>query len=305
MEMLKEGSKGADVRKLQQLLQINKDGLFGPATKKAVIRFQLGRNLSPDGIVGNETWTLLLTSGPELEAIDEDTDLTEQYFTTSFNQVIHRHFLPDGEYIKGPVTNDYIFIHHTAGWNNPYKTVDHWGRDKRGRVATEFVLGGQKVTNGDDEHDGVVVQAFPDGGQGWHLGKTGSGFMNRHSVGIEINNFGYLKEGNKTYAGQTAHESQICKLPEAFRGFLDWHNYSEKQIEALKLLLLFIAERDNIDLRIGLVQWIKKYGPNKAFEFQEDAYYGKVKGLLTHTNVRRDKFDCYPHPDLIDMLLSL
>ena len=129
--------------------------------------------------------------------------------------------------------------------------------------------------------------------------------MNRHSVGIEINNFGYLKEGNKTYAGQTAHESQICKLPEAFRGFLDWHNYSEKQIEALKLLLLFIAERDNIDLRIGLVQWIKKYGPNKAFEFQEDAYYGKVKGLLTHTNVRRDKFDCYPHPDLIDMLLSL
>jgi len=71
------------------------------------------------------------------------------------------------------------------------------------------------------------------------------------------------------------------------------------------LLLLFIAERDNIDLRIGLVQWIKKYGPNKAFEFQEDAYYGKVKGLLTHTNVRRDKFDCYPHPDLIDMLLSL
>lgn len=304
MEMLKEGSKGPDVRKLQQLLKINKDGIFGPGTKKAVIRFQLGRNLSADGIVGNDTWTLLLTNGPEFEAIDEDTDIAEQYYTTSFNQIIHRHFLPKGEYIEGPVTNDYVFIHHTAGWNNPYRTVDHWGRDSRGRVATEFVLGGQKITNGDDEYDGVMVQAFPKGGQGWHLGKTGSGFMNRHSVGIEINNFGYLKNG-KTYAGTTAHEDQICKLKEPFKGYIEWHNYSPAQIEALDLWLRYIAERDSIDIRVGLVQWIKKYGPTKAFEFQEDAYYGKVKGLLTHTNVRRDKFDCYPHPDLIDMLLSL
>ena len=304
MEMLKEGSKGQDVRRLQQLLKINKDGIFGPGTKKAVIRFQLGRNLSADGIVGNDTWTLLLTNGPEFEAIDEDTDIAEQYYTTSFNQIIHRHFLPKGEYIEGPVTNDYVFIHHTAGWNNPYRTVDHWGRDSRGRVATEFVLGGQKITNGDDEYDGVMVQAFPKGGQGWHLGKTGSGFMNRHSVGIEINNFGYLKNG-KTYAGTTAHEDQICKLKEPFKGYIEWHNYSPAQIEALDLWLRYIAERDSIDIRVGLVQWIKKYGPTKAFEFQEDAYYGKVKGLLTHTNVRRDKFDCYPHPDLIDMLLSL
>lgn len=304
MEMLKEGSKGPDVRKLQQLLKINKDGIFGPATKKAVIRFQLGRNLSADGIVGNDTWTLLLTNGPEFEAIDEDTDIAEQYYTTSFNQTIHKHFLPKGEYIEGPITNDYVFIHHTAGWNNPYRTVDHWGRDSRGRVATEFVLGGQKITNGDDEYDGVMVQAFPEGGQGWHLGKTGSGFMNRHSVGIEINNFGYLKNG-KTYAGTTAHEDQTCKLKEPFKGYIEWHNYSPAQIEALDLWLRYIAERDSIDIRVGLVQWIKKYGPTKAFEFQEDAYYGKVKGLLTHTNVRRDKFDCYPHPDLIDMLLSL
>lgn len=304
MEMLKEGSKGPDVRKLQQLLKINKDGIFGPGTKKAVIRFQLGRNLSADGIVGNDTWTLLLTNGPEFEAIDEDTDIAEQYYTTSFNQIIHRHFLPKGEYIEGPVTNDYVFIHHTAGWNNPYKTIDSWGRDSRGRVATEFVLGGQNIRNNDDEYDGVMVQAFPEGGQGWHLGKTGSGFMNRHSVGIEINNFGYIKDG-KTYAGTTAHEDQICKLKEPFKGYIEWHNYSPAQIEALDLWLRYIAERDSIDIRVGLVQWIKKYGPTKAFEFQEDAYYGKVKGLLTHTNVRRDKFDCYPHPDLIDMLLSL
>lgn len=305
MEMLKEGDKGPGVKKLQQALNIKADGVFGPNTKKAVIRFQLGVNISPDGIVGNNTWTLLLAKGPEKESIDEDTDIMDQYFMTNYNQRIHKYYLPKGEYIEGPVTNDYIFLHHTAGWDNPYKVIDSWSNDDRGRVATEFVLGGQKITTGAKDYDGVMVQAFPKGAQGWHLGKTGSGFMNRHSVGIEINSFGYLTDDLKTYAGQTAHKSQICKLKEPFKGYINWHNYSTKQIEELEKWLRFIAERDNIDLRIGLVQWIKKFGPTQAFDFKEDAYYGRVKGLLTHTNVRRDKFDCYPHPELIDMLLSL
>jgi hypothetical protein len=36
-----------------------------------------------------------------------------------------------------------------------------------------------------------------------------------------------------------------------------------------------------------------------------DASMGKIKGLLTHTNVRMDKSDCYPDPDFVDMILSL
>tara|TARA_R110000868_G_scaffold310786_1_gene571945 strand:+ start:2284 stop:3201 length:918 start_codon:yes stop_codon:yes gene_type:complete len=305
MMMLKEGSKGPEVIQLQKILGVSADGNFGPGTKKAVIRFQLGANLPADGIVGNDTWSLLLTRGAKKEAIDEDTDVQGQFYTTNYNQLIHKHFLPKNEYIKGPIKNLYMFIHHTAGWEDPYKCIDSWGRDDRGAIATEFVMGGQKVTTGDDTHDGVMVQAFAEGNQGWQLGKTGSGIMNRQSVGIEICNFGYLTNELKTYAGQKAHESQVCKLAEPFKGYTNWHNYSTKQIAELEKWLKYIADRDNIDLRIGLVQWIKKQGPTKAFGYQDDAYYGKVKGLLTHTNVRKDKFDCYPHPDLIDMLLSL
>ena len=305
MELLREGSRGPEVQKLQKLLGITPDGIFGPGTKKAVIKYQLSINATADGIVGNNTWSVLLTRGVEKNAIDEDTDIMGQFYTTPYNQVIHKHYLPKNEYVKGPIKNHYIFIHHTAGWEDPYKCIDSWAKDDRGAIATEFVLGGQKVTTGDDTHDGVMVQAFPDGNQGWHLGKTGSGVMNRQSVGIELCNFGYLTSELKTYAGQKAHESQVCKLKEPFKGYTNWHNYSDKQIDELEKWLKFVADRDNIDLRIGLVQWIKKYGPTKAFEFQEDAYYGKVKGLLSHTNVRRDKFDCYPHPKLVEMLLKL
>ena len=45
-----------------------------------------------------------------MKEIDEDTDISEEYFTTNFDQVIHRHFLPKGEYLEGPIKNEYIFF---------------------------------------------------------------------------------------------------------------------------------------------------------------------------------------------------
>ena len=148
-----------------------------------------------------------------------------------------------------------------------------------------------------------MVQAFPEGCYGWHLGKNGSQHMHTHSVGIEVNNFGYIKNG-KTYAGTTAHESQIVTLAEPFRGYTTWHRYSDAQIESLRLWMHFIAERDGIDITAGLPALVKKIGA-KAFEFNEDAYYGKVKGVWTHTNTRKDKSDMFPQPELLDMLTSL
>jgi hypothetical protein len=93
-------------------------------------------------------------------------------------------------------------------------------------------------------------------------------------------------------------------LLQAFRGHKHWHAYSDKQIESLRLFILWIAERDSIDVREGLVAEIKKHGAS-AFEFNQDAYDGKVKGMWTHTNIRKDKFDLFPQPNLMDMLTGL
>lgn len=38
------------------------DGEFGPATEKAVLAFQNLRKLDPDGEIGKDTWTALLTA---------------------------------------------------------------------------------------------------------------------------------------------------------------------------------------------------------------------------------------------------
>jgi hypothetical protein len=292
--LLKVGSKGKEVKELQEFLEIGADGIFGKGTESSVKKWQSENGLVADGIVGPATWDAMGLA---------TTDSSEQIYTTENGLVIEKYFLPKGEYKNGPTNKEYVFLHHTAGWHNPFRTIDHWGRDSRGAVATEFVLGGQSVKGNDFKYDGKMVQAFPEGAYGWHLGKNGSQHMHTHSVGIEVNNFGYIVNG-KTYAGTRVEESQIVTLKESFRGHKTWHKYSDKQIEAIRLWLLWIAERDNIDVREGLPSLIKEKGA-KAFDFNPDAYYGKVKGTWTHTNTRKDKFDMFPQEELLEMLITL
>jgi len=292
--LLKIGSRGKEVKELQEFLEIHADGDFGPKTEMAVKKWQLENGLVADGIVGPKTWDEMGLA---------TTDASEKVYTTDNGLVINRHFLPVGEYKQGPIKPEWVFLHHTAGWHNPYKTIDNWGRDSRGAVATEFVLGGPSVKGNDDKYDGEMVQAFPHGDYGWHLGKNGSQKMHVNSVGIEVCNFGYVVNG-KTYAGTTVADSQIVELSKEFRGHKLWHRYSDAQIEALHKWILWIAERDNIDVRAGLPALIKEKGAD-AFEWNEDAYYGRVKGLWTHTNTRKDKVDMFPQQELMDMLVSL
>ena len=60
--LLKIGSKGDDVKKLQSKLGLGADGVFGKATEEAVKAFQLKNGLSPDGLVGEGTWGKLFAT---------------------------------------------------------------------------------------------------------------------------------------------------------------------------------------------------------------------------------------------------
>lgn len=56
---LAQGSRGPYVTKIQKALGLKADGIFGPATRKAVVTWQLQNNLNPDGIVGPLTYRKL------------------------------------------------------------------------------------------------------------------------------------------------------------------------------------------------------------------------------------------------------
>jgi putative chitinase len=57
--LLKVGSRGEDVKKLQSKLGLGADGIFGKGTEDAVKSFQTKSGLTPDGIVGEGTWNKL------------------------------------------------------------------------------------------------------------------------------------------------------------------------------------------------------------------------------------------------------
>jgi len=61
--LLKEGSKGDDVKKIQAKLGVEPTGNFGPKTKAAVMAWQQANGLTADGIVGDATWGKLFGDG--------------------------------------------------------------------------------------------------------------------------------------------------------------------------------------------------------------------------------------------------
>ncbi|MBW4445152.1 MAG: peptidoglycan-binding protein [Plectolyngbya sp. WJT66-NPBG17] len=66
---LRQGDSGAAVTELQQLLNakginIAVDGIFGDATRAAVVQFQKQSGIATDGIVGPQTWQALRRGAP-------------------------------------------------------------------------------------------------------------------------------------------------------------------------------------------------------------------------------------------------
>ena len=67
--LLKNGSKGEDVKKLQTKLGLTADGAFGPGTENKVKEWQSANGLTADGIVGDGTWSKMFGS---TQVIKED-----------------------------------------------------------------------------------------------------------------------------------------------------------------------------------------------------------------------------------------
>jgi putative chitinase len=66
--LLKRGSKGDDVKKIQTKLGLEETGIFGPKTEEDVKEFQTKNGLTSNGIVDDRTWSKMFPG----EVIKED-----------------------------------------------------------------------------------------------------------------------------------------------------------------------------------------------------------------------------------------
>jgi len=66
--LLKNGSKGNDVKLLQEKLGLTADGDFGPGTEAKVKAWQTKNGLTADGIVGDVTWSKMFATKKVVES---------------------------------------------------------------------------------------------------------------------------------------------------------------------------------------------------------------------------------------------
>jgi len=177
-------------------------------------------------------------------------------------------FLGSDEYFPVDFKKTIIYLHHTCGSHRPDFVVQGWDRDQNSdgtvsRIATSFVIGGKSTRDGDTTWDGVIVRCFPESQWAWHLGaKNTSITVDKISIGIEICNYGYLIKSKSgqffTYVNSIVPEDQVVELPKPFRGYKYYHKYTDKQIASLRELLVYLGNKFNINLRLGLQEWINK-----------------------------------------------
>ena len=203
--------------------------------------------------------------------------------------------LPESQFISENTDKKQIYLHHTAGNKNPIATIKGWEANKE-RVATAFVIG----------YEGTIAQAFSSRDWAWHLGVKDSVFkgqklpyknLDKYSIGIELTNWAYLveKDGKYyNYVGGVVDKSEVTWLNKPFKNHKTWHKYSDKQIESLRELLLYLGETYGISLKYN----------DDIFSLNTRALKGE-NGLYTHNSVRVDKSDVYPCPRLIKMLKGL
>ena len=221
--------------------------------------------------------------------------------------------LDNGEFYEDIVSKNTFYIHHTAGSHNPINTIYGWETDKTSkgnvlRVATSFIIGGLSTSFSkgkyDDQFDGVIYRTFDEKKWAHHLGTKfpHNVMLNQQSVAVELCNYGPITLGKDgkfyNYVNREVPKEMVIKLDKPFRGYAYYHAYTDKQIEALKNLIVYSREKfPNIPLNTPLLTV-------NGFEVNADATAGKP-GIYGHSNVRKDKFDMSPQPKLIEMLKSL
>jgi len=203
---------------------------------------------------------------------------------------------PDSQYVKEKYNKKQIVIHHTVSGDNVYSIASWWKHDKP-RIATSIII----------DRKGTPYQLFSTNYWGYHLGIKKKVFniynikytrLDKYSIGVELTNWGGLTEHSDgklyTVYGNTVPKSQTVYYEKGFRGFNWFQKYTNEQIKTLKELILYWNKHWNIDLTYNEDMW----------DVSKDALKGK-NGVWTHVSFRKDKSDCHPQKELIDMLETL
>jgi N-acetyl-anhydromuramyl-L-alanine amidase AmpD len=203
---------------------------------------------------------------------------------------------PDNQYVREVTDKKQIVLHHTVSGQGVDGDIAWW-RQTVERIGTAIIV----------NWDGKIYQCFSSKYWAYHLG-AGNKNLDMASIGIEIDAWGGLIRHNrlwypakwdvnlKQHVANTAVKpvTNVQTYSNGYRGFYGFEKYTDAQIEAVRKLLVFWNENYKIPLTYNENMW----------DVSNDALAGNA-GVWTHNSFRKDKSDCHPQPELIQMLKSL
>lgn len=215
---------------------------------------------------------------------------------------------PENKYFHDEYEKTQIVLHHTVSGDGVDGDISTWVNGKY-NVGVAIVI----------DRLGVPWQLFGSKCWAYHLG-TGDHSLDKHSIAIEIDNWGGLILGDGTskqfgknedgtprmiytvpgkyyaYYGNAVNvpTSKIQEYSEGYRGYNYFEKYTLEQIRTVGELILLWTSKYSIP----------RYYNSTMFNFTQEAVNGKP-GVWTHTSYRKDKSDMHPQPEMIEMLKTI
>ena len=209
---------------------------------------------------------------------------------------------PESKIFKEEFEKKQIVLHHTVG-SSIDGTISSW-KDNKDNIGTCIII----------DREGIPWQIFSSKFYNYHLA-AGNHDLDKHSIGIEIDSWGWLIPGDNTvkqfgnpakfiktavgkyytYYGNSV-VTPMQEYPEGFRGYYYYEKYTNAQIQTIGELLLYWKKKYNIPLTYHPEMW----------DVSQDAL-GGTPGIWTHVSYRKatEKQDCHPDPSLISLLQYL
>jgi|AntRauTorcE11897_2_1112592.scaffolds.fasta_scaffold02482_9 N-acetyl-anhydromuramyl-L-alanine amidase AmpD len=198
--------------------------------------------------------------------------------------------LPENQYNKGNFKKSGICVHHTVG--STAESTFHWWNGNSDKVGTAYII----------DRDGTLLEVFDPESWAWQFGLKWNNpdrfAFERRFIGIELASEGGLKEKDgKFYCFDRISprtekpEDEVFDAGENYRGHRYFDRYEPEQMETLTELINHLCDRFDI--------------PRKMLA-KPTEYYGQeiknFKGIIGHVNVRKDKTDPAPIPELWETL---
>lgn len=151
---------------------------------------------------------------------------------------ITKHYLDNTNYLKSPnhgnvIKPKYIIMHYTAG-NNMQNTMKHF-MNAANKVSAHVII----------DRDGTITQLVPFNLKSFHAGTSaykGLTSLNQHSIGIELVNYGYLKQKSNglyyAWNGALVPPVDVFTAPDGS----PWQLYPEEQLDAVYSLTEALLE---------------------------------------------------------------